>query len=305
MGKDKLIITICLFFLLFVGLATKLKAECIIGENGDTTLVYGEIYKRYVNPDPPYNEYWSVYGIGTCHFAYVSTEPYLGSPVSPYRTYWSSTPYCIKGDAGYSGAGPGDDAIYPADTFESYVMCGDDWKVAMTGFTNEDFVIYGDVDTWEPCDTHPGGDDILYGWDNDDTIHGACGDDSIYGSSGADFLSANRGNDHMWGGSGADYMKGGDGADSMYGGFQDDEMDGDKGDDYVRGEAQHDIVEGSEGQDYLHGGWGNDSVYGGNDQDSLIGGYSNDDSCWGQGDGPGEDYIETTGDQKCESYWYD
>lgn len=78
------------------------------------------------------------------------------------------------------------------------------------------------------------GDDIIYGNEANNEIHGMRGNDYIYGDDG---------NDTLYGGAGNDYIDGGDDNDTLYGGA---------------------------GNDTLIGGLGNDLIYGGDGTDTSI-----------------------------------
>jgi len=62
------------------------------------------------------------------------------------------------------------------------------------------------------------GDDVLYGWDQNDAMRGLGGNDILYGRGGNDILQGNVGNDTIYGGQGGDTLDGGAGNDTIYGG---------------------------------------------------------------------------------------
>ena len=64
-----------------------------------------------------------------------------------------------------------------------------------------------------------GGDDLIYGGENNDRI---------YGGAGGDMINANGGNDEVYGGQGNDVIYGGSGDDTIYGGDGTDVIFGDK-----------------------------------------------------------------------------
>lgn len=85
-----------------------------------------------------------------------------------------------------------------------------------------------------------GGDDSVYGTDQDNYIYGHGGDDEIWGRAG---------NDALDGYVGADTIFGGDGWDSVDGGAGNDSIDGGDG---------NDLIDGGTGNDTMTGGLGND-----------------------------------------------
>lgn len=89
----------------------------------------------------------------------------------------------------------------------------------------------------------------LYGWSDNDTIHGGGGDDKIYGGYGDDLLYGDADNDLVVGNYGNDTLHGGSGNDRLY---------GNTGDDKLYGEAGNDVLVGGAGKDYLDGGTGAD-----------------------------------------------
>ncbi|MFC1835793.1 calcium-binding protein [Thermodesulfobacteriota bacterium] len=58
------------------------------------------------------------------------------------------------------------------------------------------------------------GDDIIYGWAEEDDLGGLGGNDQLYGLAGDDILNGDAGNDLLHGGSGADIPDGGAGNDT-------------------------------------------------------------------------------------------
>lgn len=127
-----------------------------------------------------------------------------------------------------------------------------------------------------PVDIVRSDNDILYGGNGADELHGRSGNDQLYGNNGHDDLHGGSGNDALYGGSGTDSLFGNSGDDTLYGGHQDDDLNGNNGDDALFGETGNDTLNGGTGNDTLDGGNGDDSLIGGSGNDVLIGGYGND-----------------------------
>lgn len=62
-----------------------------------------------------------------------------------------------------------------------------------------------------------GGNDFIYGLDDDDRIYGGAGADTVYGGNGNDEIHAGQGNDTVFGDAGADKIYGDDGVDIIFG----------------------------------------------------------------------------------------
>ena len=116
------------------------------------------------------------------------------------------------------------------------------------------------------------GDDVIAGWQSDDTIDGLAGDDMIDGEGGDDTLYGNSGEDTIDGGFGDDTIYGGDDADTLDGGVGNDTVYGDAGNDSLIGDSGNDILIGGGGSDVLDGGFGDDVLMGGAGADTLDGG---------------------------------
>ncbi|MEX0308979.1 MAG: calcium-binding protein, partial [Tateyamaria sp.] len=112
-----------------------------------------------------------------------------------------------------------------------------------------------------------GGDDLITGSHENDTLAGGDGDDALFGKNGADFLIGGEGFDTLLGESGDDYLVGGAGNDLL---------EGDGGDDDLLGGEGADRLIGGHGDDYLVGGSGADHLLGGAGDDVLISGEGND-----------------------------
>lgn len=126
--------------------------------------------------------------------------------------------------------------------------------------------------------------DILWGGNGADEMHGRSGNDQLNGDTGHDRMHGGSGNDVMNGNSGQDTMYGNSGDDIIYGGMQEDTLNGNNGDDSLYGEHGADTLNGGSGHDTLDGGNGDDTVIGGSGNDMLYGGYGNDILKGGAGD---------------------
>lgn len=85
------------------------------------------------------------------------------------------------------------------------------------------------------------------------------GDDVLYGTADGDTLDAGAGNDIVSGLAGNDTIFGGEGNDLIYGGDADDGLDGGAGDDVIYGGWGADTLSGGPGRDELYGEWGGDT----------------------------------------------
>ncbi len=119
-------------------------------------------------------------------------------------------------------------------------------------------------------------DDVLYGGDGHDEIHGISGDDTIKGGNGNDDLSGNSGADHLYGNDGADTISGNSGDDHIFGGAGNDVITGGSGDDRMQGDGGADNLTGGSGADTVSGGSGDDTLSGNSDDDLLTGGSGDD-----------------------------
>ncbi|MEQ1825619.1 MAG: calcium-binding protein [Pirellula sp.] len=94
-----------------------------------------------------------------------------------------------------------------------------------------------------------GGNDVLNGGSNADTLWGQNGDDTLRGVAGDDFL---------YGGNNDDVLEGGTGVDTLYGQNGNDHLLGGLGDDVLYGGAGMDGLFGDSGLDTYNGGTGGD-----------------------------------------------
>ncbi|WP_209018168.1 DUF4114 domain-containing protein [Roseibium aggregatum] len=118
--------------------------------------------------------------------------------------------------------------------------------------------------------------DVLYGGEGADELHGRSGNDLLYGDNGHDDLHGGSGDDALHGGSGSDTLYGNSGNDTLHGGQQDDTLNGNNGNDDLHGDSGDDILNGGTGNDTLDGGLDNDTLIGGSGDDILTGGYGAD-----------------------------
>lgn len=130
-------------------------------------------------------------------------------------------------------------------------------------------------------------DDLIYGYQGNDTVMAGEGDDVVYGGAGDDRIFGGAGNDILSGDMGRDIIFGGDGDDVIYGGTGDDTLKGNDGNDLIFGDKGNDYIGGGNGDDTLKGNEGDDTIFG-DDGDDLIGGNAGDDTVYG---GRGNDTI--------------
>ena len=200
----------------------------------------------------------------------------------------SSTSASTGGDDGILG-GDGDDVILGGagkDTISggrgSDIILGDAGTISY---------VFGAIDTVQTTYPMNGGNDVLSGDEDNDSIFGGFGDDAISGGTGADLLlgdfgsisfSAGRlavvgmtdaalgGNDAISGGLDDDILLGGPGNDTLNGDFGNDLMAGDS----VQVSLSWGRITGLDGKDSRTGG--NDTIAGGGGADLIIGGAGND-----------------------------
>jgi len=100
--------------------------------------------------------------------------------------------------------------------------------------------------------------EVLRGYDGNDTLSATTGADTLFGGAGNDSLSGGDGNDLLIGGTGDDELHGEVGNDEMYGGSGSDFLDGGAGADTLDGGTDSDILYGGLGTDQITGGAGDD-----------------------------------------------
>jgi Ca2+-binding RTX toxin-like protein len=189
--------------------------------------------------------------------------------------------------------------------------------ITLTGVTKSQLQ-QGDFVGVNPVGTS--GNDVITGFDTDDTINGLAGNDVINGGAGADTLDGGTGDDRLIGGTGADAMTGGDGDDTFIvdnvsdtvtessgggadtvessvsftiGDFVEDlelslssNIDGTGNSlaNRITGNSGDNVLTGNGGNDSLFGLAGDDTLNGGDGFDSLIGGDGVDTINAGAGD---------------------
>ncbi|MGY0832691.1 DUF4347 domain-containing protein [Azospirillum argentinense] len=89
-------------------------------------------------------------------------------------------------------------------------------------------------------------------------IFGSGGNNVLTGTAQSDSIEGGDGNDSINGGDGRDTLNGGDGNDTLIGGGNNDSLNGGDGDDSLEGGTGNDTLTGGAGNDTLTGGAGND-----------------------------------------------
>ena len=177
----------------------------------------------------------------------------------------------------YEGDPEGDlvdseDAILPGAAPNDDVIFGFEGNDTIDAGLGDDLV-YGGEDN-----------DLIFGREGEDTLYGDEGDDTIYGGEGDDVIFGGDGDDLLYGDEGNDQIFGGAGDDRIFGGAGDDTIEGGDGNDSIRGNDGNDLIFGGAGDDTIRGGDGDDTIYGDEGNDSLIGGDGNDVIYGGDGD---------------------
>ncbi|KPP91205.1 MAG: putative Ca2+-binding protein [Rhodobacteraceae bacterium HLUCCA08] len=144
------------------------------------------------------------------------------------------------------------------------------------------------------------GDDEVYGGDDDDVINGGAGDDTLFGDDGDDSIEGGTGNDSIYGGEGNDTLRGGQDDDLIEGGNGDDSLFGGSGNDTLIAGAGNDEITGGSGDDVIFAGEGDDSVIAGSGDDTVYGGGGNNTISTGDGNdvvylGDGDNVVDTSG----------
>ena len=100
----------------------------------------------------------------------------------------------------------GDDAILAGDTANDDLIYGYDGNDSITAGDGND-EIYGGTgnDTIGDFGTDAG-NDTVFGGEGDDRLNGGIGDDTVYGGTGNDYLTAGTGTDTLYGGEGSDFF---------------------------------------------------------------------------------------------------
>jgi len=136
---------------------------------------------------------------------------------------------------------------------------GDD--IIAPGFVDEDGDIVDGNDAILPGDT--GNDDLIFGFEGDDSIDAGDGNDEVFGGIGNDTIAGGDGEDTLFGDEGDDVISGEDGDDFVIGGEGDDAIDGGEGDDILIGDQGDDVIDGGDGDDDIDGAEDNDTLFGG------------------------------------------
>ena len=156
------------------------------------------------------------------------------------------------------------DAILPGDS-------GNDDLIL--GFEGNDSIAAGDGNDEVFGGT---GNDVIRGDAGNDTLSGDDGNDMVFGGIGDDTLYGGAGDDKLEGAGGSDLLEGGDGNDDIWAGSSDDTVFGGAGDDTINGGGQNDLLVGGSGDDVIDGGNGDDSIRGGDGEDVITGDTGND-----------------------------
>ena len=131
---------------------------------------------------------------------------------------------------------------------------GDD---IIVGSANADTIdLLGGNDTYVGL----GGNDQILGGDGNDDLRAGDGNDQVSAGPGSDIVSGDAGNDAVNGNGGADWLFGGAGGDTIHGGLDGDSLFGEEGDDFLFGDAGDDLLDGGAGNDQINGGDGFDTV---------------------------------------------
>ena len=188
------------------------------------------------------------------------------------------------GGSEYLSGGAGDDKIwahnpgqYDSESADLYnYMYGDEGNDILYGSNRRDYIHGDNYDITEYGSYGDGRtyDDIIYSGASDtegvyDYIYGGKGDDKIYGEG--------KGGIYAYGEWGDDLIHGTEGNDDIYGDDDDTDYFGD------------DTLYGHGGEDEIEGGAGDDLMFGGDDDDELEG-HEGDDTIYGDA---GDDYINT------------
>ncbi|MCA9135486.1 MAG: beta-propeller fold lactonase family protein [Planctomycetales bacterium] len=148
-----------------------------------------------------------------------------------------------------------------------------------------------------------GGNDVLFGGDDDDQIDGGSGDDEIDGRAGNDTITVGSGVNSVvdYSDDGKDYfdLSGDEGGVSLTLRGGRDTVIGSRYDDVISasGVSNKLTIYGMGGNDTITGGSGNDLIYGGTGDDDLDGGAGNDEVYGGFGadvvrGGDGDDLVD-------------
>jgi Ca2+-binding RTX toxin-like protein len=166
-------------------------------------------------------------------------------------TYYADT----QSDLVFEAAGQGTDTVISSASFYLYAHVE---NLTLTG--SAAFGVGNELDNLLTGNDQ---ENLLIGWDGNDTLSGGAARDALFGVNGNDILR---------GDAGIDYIVAGLGNDSVYGGADADEAYGQEGDDLIFGgdDFATDILVGGEGNDTLDGGPAWDLMYGGPGNDTYY-----------------------------------
>lgn len=148
------------------------------------------------------------------------------------------------------------------------------------GYDGDDTIRAGEGNDWVAGGE---GNDVLTDRGGADHLFGEAGNDSMHGRGKADWLDGGEGNDHLTGAGGADTMLGGNGNDTMLGGWGRDTILGGSGSDEIAGHSGRDSIDGGGGSDILKGGDDVDTIFGSRGDDTITGGKGGDILIGGDG----------------------
>ena len=164
--------------------------------------------------------------------------------------------------------------------FRGWVLAGDNASAKASIFSGSDSFVGSGVD------------DVIRGFDGNDTISTGLGADFADGGNGDDQVFAGIGNDTIVDPAGSNYLRGDEGDDMIVGGANFDDINGNMGndtesggpgDDWVVGGKDNDVLFGDDGGDLVYGNLGDDTCDGGNGADTIRGGQQNDSLSGGAG----------------------
>ncbi len=145
------------------------------------------------------------------------------------------------------------------ETKSSYSICVQTIDAAGASYSEVFTINVNDVSDVLKIVCQDGQNDWLQGKEGDETLIG--GNDRLYGENENDFLIGGDGNDRLYGEEGDDCFIGGDGNDRLYGG---------NGNDFLIGGNGNDRLYGGNGNDFLIGGNGNDRLYEGSEANIFV-----------------------------------
>ena len=150
--------------------------------------------------------------------------------------------------------GDGNDQIFAADMVGGFIFGGEGDDQINDETSNGGGTLVGG-----------GGNDIIYGGTDTDSIDGGAGNDQIFGGSGgSETIEGGEGNDIIFGGNGGDSIEGGEGNDQIFGGSG--------GGETLSGGDGNDVIFNDGGADQILGGPGSDTVTASASGESIFGG---------------------------------